>query len=122
MRREPFGEISRRKLVGREIKLKHTVRSDARSEAWRSGWNGGWSGVRSGACTGTMPRCRNPAAPMSASRPGRNLVHPNRVRIARHGRGANLNRRVDAVYVGGHVSQLSGPDGGGSRKSPPGPG
>src|ERR1035441_1326361 len=62
MRREPFGEISGRKLVGRKIELKHAS----------------WSRA--------MTRRCNPAAPMSASGTRRNLLHPYRVRSESHGR------------------------------------
>src|ERR1700730_9938809 len=78
MRREPFGEISGRKLVGRQIELKHT------------NWNGGGCGVRNDARTGdwrrAMAGCCNSATPMSAPRPRGNLIHPYGIRIESDGR------------------------------------
>src|SRR5260370_41856544 len=66
MRREPFGEISGRKLVSREIELKYTR------------WNG------------AMPCSRNPATPVSASDASGNLIPSPHVRRKRQGRRANL--------------------------------
>src|SRR5258708_17188446 len=61
-RRKPLCKVPSRKLVGREIELKHAVRNDRR--------NDGRNDARSEGCprtwTGAMPRRHNPATPMSA--------------------------------------------------------
>src|ERR1700675_1768450 len=85
MRREPFGEISGGKLVGRQIELKHTswsrarngARNDGRSGTRNDNWAGGWSGAMAGR--------RNFPTPMSASRPRGNLIHSYCVRIESYG-------------------------------------
>src|SRR5260370_24559776 len=71
MRREPFGEISGRKLVGHEIELKHTSWNDTRDD----GRSGGWGG----APRRRMPGGCNFAATMTASRPRTNLRPAYRV-------------------------------------------